>query len=638
MTFAYLMKREWAKMTVSELEKEVRWHNRLYFVEHAPEISDYEFDRLVEELKRKRPDSKVLSELQSDVSKHDAKVHHETPMLSLDKCYDEKAIAEWAAKFEGDVVASPKIDGCAVSIRYGSNGRVFLAATRGDGREGENVTANVKKVKAVPQSIVLKNVEVRGEIYMPLSVFDRYKDEFANPRNLAAGAIKQKDPQKTADYSLSFFAYDLLGAQARTEEAKYGLLQKEGFAIVEWKKIPKEKIQNVYEYFLSRRAKYDFETDGVVFKVNSVDEQAGAGATAHHPRYAIAYKFQGDSGVTTLLDVEWSVARTGVITPVAVVEPVELSGALVRRASLHNAGLMKRLGIAKGAKVVMMRRGGVIPNLESVVAPGHEKIEIPKECPSCGSPTRMEDDFLYCTKPKSCVRSKIGELEHFVKVVGIDGFGEKLLAQLYENGVVTDPSEFYDLTTEDLLQMERMGETLVSKLISNIEAHRKIPLDVFLRSLGIRELGQHAAKILASLGPLDKIRVLQIDELSEIHTIGPVIAKEVVEGLNARSNFIDKLLKNVEIEKPATLGGGALAGKSFLFTGALVAMERSEAQRIVESRGGVAAQSVTKDLDYLVVGDGGGAGSKLEKARRLSSSGGRVKIIGEKEFLKLVGK
>lgn len=412
-----------------------------------------------------------------------------------------------------------------------------------------------------------------------------------------------------------------------------------GFQVVkDWRLISKEKIQITYEYYLSRREHYDFETDGVVIKANLVSEQERLGYTADHPRFAIAYKFQGDSGTTTLIDVEWSVARTGAITPVAIVEPVELSGAMVRRASLHNVGILRKLGLTRGATVVMMRRGGVIPNLESVAAPGKGAIAIPKQCPSCGAPVREEGDVLTCTNAKSCVQSKVGELEHFVKTIGIDGFGEKLIAKLYESGMVTDPAEFYELTAEELLELERMGETLAAKLVANIDAHRHIPLAAFLQSLGVRELGRHAAKILAGMGPLERVRKLTEEELAEVHTIGPVIAAEVVSGFKAKRTLIDKLLKQVEVEAEVQKGGGRLGGRSFLFTGKLVALERGEAQQLVEQEGGVAALSVNKELDFLVVGDGGGAGSKLAKAEKLAATGGKVRIISEQEFLKMIGR
>lgn len=634
----------WEKMTVAELEAEVRKHNRLYFELAKPEISDMDFDILVEMLREKAPDSPVLTELVSDVGITGVKVRHEVPMLSLDKCYEEKSILDWADKFEGKATASPKIDGVALSIKYDSDGRLVQAATRGDGIEGEMVTANVLKIKAVPRrigSLAKKGaggVEVRGEVYMPLSVFKRYKGEFANPRNLAAGAIKQKDPKKTAEYDLSFFAYDLLGTSASTEQEKLKWLAAEGFEELERRIVSRDGMQEAYEYFMSRRDEYDFETDGVVFKADSVGEQDRLGSTAHHPRYAIAYKFQGDSGTTVLKDVEWSVSRSGVITPIAIVEPVELSGAMVGRASLHNLSILRQLideGLSIGAKVVMMRRGGVIPHLESVEKAGKGRVSIPGKCPSCGSKVEERDDFLFCTKPKSCVRSKVGELEHFVKAIGIDGFGVKLVEQLYENGVVTDPSEFYELTVDELLRMERMGETLATKLVGNVQAARTIPLDVFLQSLGIRELGKHASKILSGFGSLKNVMSKTEEELSDIDTIGPVIAHEVVEGLRAKKELIDKLLRHVKVEAAAA-GEGPLGGSSYLFTGKLVAMGRSEAQKLVEENGGVSAQSVSKDLDYLVVGDGGGAGSKLDKAKKLKEKGEKVKIINEKEFLKMV--
>lgn len=626
-------------MKVSDLEKEVRRHNRLYFVEHRPEISDFEFDRLVEELKRRKPDSLVLKEIGNDFAGTFKKVAHEVPMLSLDKAYDEKAMLSWAEKFEGGIVASPKIDGCAVSLRYDANGALSLGATRGNGSVGEDITANVKFIKDIPHKISLKNVEVRGEIYMSLSVFKRYKDEFSNPRNLAAGGIKQKDPLKTGEYGLSFWAYDLLGTKAERESEKRGSLEANGFAVVEWKLIGAGDIQRTFEEYLKRREAFDYEMDGVVYKADNVKEQERLGVTAHHPRSAIAYKFQGDSGVTTLKDVEWSVARTGVITPVGIVEPVELSGAMVSRVSLHNLGLMRKLGLTYGAKVMMTRRGGVIPNLESVVEKGKGEVRSPLICPSCGSKVEERDDFLYCTHPKECVQAKIGELKHFVQSVEIDGFGEVLLEKLYQEGLVTDVSELYDLRADDLLALERLGDVLADKLIRNVAARRELALDVFLRSLGIRELGKHSSQILArEYGTLEKVLSAKKEELSAIHTIGDVIAEEVTFGLKAKAKLMDKLLRHVRVlpfEKKTS--AGPLGGKSFLFTGSMLAMPRSDAEKLVGSKGGEIASGVGRTLDYLVVGDSGGAGSKLDKAKKLQKSGGKVKVITEDEFLKMVG-
>jgi len=626
------------KMGIKELERLVRHHNHLYFVERRPEISDYEFDQLVEALKQRKPDSKVLGEIGSDLTGASKKVHHEIPMLSMDKAYDEKTMENWASKFEGDIVISPKIDGCAVSIRYGDDGGLSLAATRGNGIEGELITSNVLEIKDIPKKINLKNVEIRGEVYMPLSVFKKYAGEFANPRNLAAGAIKQKDPAKTAEYNLSFWGYEIVGMEIKTETEKRKLLAKNKIPTVEWRLIKREDMQAVFSEFLNRSSEFDFETDGVVYKANEIKEQERLGATAHHPRYAIAYKFQGDSGETILTDVEWSVARTGVVTPVAVVEPVELSGATVVHASLHNYGLFKKLGLTKGAKVLMMRRGGVIPNLEKVVKDGKGSFAAPTKCPSCDAPVELKDDFLYCTNSKGCMSKKIAELEHFIKTIECDGFGSKLIAQLYENQLVVDLADFYSLTKDELLQLERMGDVLAEKLIRNINARRELPLDMFLRSLGIRELGRHVAGILAeNYKTLNKVLSVKKEELAAIHTIGEVIADYVVDGLKEKRSLIDKLLREVKIKKAAaSVEGGSLPGKKFLFTGGMISMDRKEGQHLVEENGGLIASSVSKDLDYLVVGDGGSAGSKLTKAEKLVKEGAKLKIIGEKDFLKLV--
>lgn len=631
------MKEKYSKLPIGELERLVRHHNHLYFVEKRPQISDYEFDRLVGELRQRKPGSKALAEIGSDLTEASEKVRHETLMLSLDKAYDEKTMENWASKFEGDVVASPKIDGCAVSIKYDSAGRLSLGATRGNGIDGELITKNLLQVKAIPKKVGLAGAEVRGEIYMPLSVFKKYSAEFANPRNLAAGAIKQKDSKKTAEYNLSFWAYDLLNAGAKTEEEKLRLLGKNGFPAVRWRLIGRGEIKSAFDDFFAERDKFDFETDGVVYKANDVAEQERIGSTAHHPRYAIAYKFQGDSGETVLRDVEWSVSRTGVITPVGVVEPVILSGASVTRASLHNYGLMKKLCLTRGARVLMMRRGGVIPNLERVVADGKGEFRHPLKCPSCFEPTELRDDFLYCTNPKGCMMTKVAELEHFIKVIECDGFGDKLIAQLCEGELLTDPADFYKLTKDDLMKLPRMGDVLAEKLVRNISGKREIPLDVFLRSLGIRELGRHAAAILAEkYGTLDNVLKAGRDELSSIHTIGEIIAANVADGLKEKRGLIDRLVKEIRIKKAAVAGPGPLGGKKFLFTGALNSMERKTAQHQVEEKGGVAVETISKEVDYLVVGGGGGAGSKLEKAKKLTAQGAPIRIISEEEFLKIL--
>lgn len=627
----------WNDLSIMELEKRVREHNRRYFVENKPVISDYEFDRLVEALRKKSPKSKVLLELVSDTTGERSEVRHTVPMLSLDKCYDEETLDDWASKFKGDVIAMPKIDGCAVSIHYDDKGYLDVAATRGSGTIGEDITPNVKFIKGIPQKISLKNAEIRGEIYMPLSVFKRYSEEFANPRNLAAGAIKQKDPHKTGEYALKFWGYEILGSAAETEMEKRELLKKNHFPVVETVKATHDDLHKVFQKFLDHRDEYDFETDGVVFRINSVAEQERVGSTAHHPRYAIAYKYQGDSAKTKLEEVEWSVSRTGIITPVGIVAPVQLSGATITRVSLHHAAMVKKWGLGIGSAVVIMRRGGVIPHLETVLTPGKHPVEAPRKCPSCGSKTEMHDDFLYCTNPKGCLRTILGELSHFVKTIDCDGFGEKILVQLYANELIVDAADLYTLTVEELLPLERMGETLAEKLVRNIQAKRELPLATFLQALGISELAHHTAALLAKLGSIDKILKVTEDELTAMHSIGPAIAKAVVEGLYEKRDLIHRLQKHVTIIAAPKAESQKLDGKTFLFTGTMLAMERKQAHTMVEKNGGTLVSSVSKTLDYLVVGDGGGAGSKLPKAEKLMKEGASLRVITESDFLRMLG-
>lgn len=632
--------KNYTTMTVEELEQALRYHNYLYFAKNAPELSDYKFDRMVERLKKLKPDSPVLDEIPAEAEGERAKVKHTSEMLSLEKAYSTEEVLKWADKFEGPMIVSPKIDGLAIEIRYNTEGRLELAVTRGDGIQGDLITANARQVGGVPDTIPKGPAEIRGEVYMQLSIFKKdYGDQFANPRNLAAGALKQKDPRRTRDYRLSFFAYDLRGTDDASEWEKLKKLQQWKIPTVESKKVDRDEVDDVYRYFLRCRDSFDFETDGVVFRADSMVEQERLGATAHHPRYSIAYKFQGESGTTTLTDVEWSVARSQVITPIGIVEPVGLSGATVSRVSLHNYGLMKEKGLSRGAQVVIVRRGGVIPYLESVVKRGGGAgFRAPHKCPSCGMPTQVRDEFLYCTNKGGCRETKISELRHFVDTVEIDGFGPKLLMRLYENGFVTDPAEFYDLTKENLLEIERMGEVLATKLTRNIQEKREMDLAAFLTALGIREVGKQVAKLLAKqFGTCQRLREASEEEITRIDTVGPVIAHELKEGFRKKEGLIKKLLARVtlrEIQK--TVVTGKLTGKKFCFTGSMASMSRSQGQKKVEALGGEAINSVSKDLDYLVVGGEGGAGSKLTKAKKYVSEGTKLKILPEQEFLKLI--
>ncbi|MFO0679711.1 MAG: NAD-dependent DNA ligase LigA [Polyangiaceae bacterium] len=662
---------------IAALEKEIRRHNALYWDHETPEISDYAYDALVVKLRKLAPSSPLLLEMgpsrkavaakraaaSTDTSPPpitrapDPKAtfgtpfRHRAPMLSLDKCYTDEELLAFVADVEGDVLAMPKFDGVACSIHYDADGELAVAATRGDGTVGDDVTANVLRIADVPKKLAVPRgrrephgpLEVRGEIYMKLSAFETWKEGgMANPRNLAAGAVKMKDSDKSASYGLSFAAYDLLGLPRETQAELMTALVDFGFPPVENVVLPKSRALEGYARFAKERPTLDFEIDGVVYKVDSLKEQRLLGETAHHPRYAIAYKFQGDAGVTTLREVEWSVARTGAITPVAIVDPIALSGVTVTRASLHNVAFIAKLGLTLGAKVTLVRRGGVIPNVEFVTEPGTEPVVVPTTCPSCGSPVTRERDFLYCTTPRTCPRAVVGQLAHFAATTDMLGFGDVLLEQAHAKGLLRSPADFYRLDVEGLKSLERSGEKLAQKLVAEVDKKRTLELATFLRALGIGELGKHVSGILADrYRTLDAVLAVTEEELAAIHSIGASIAKSVVAGLAEDRATIDALAKVVTITHgTGNVEGGPLSGKSFVFTGKMVHMGRSEAEKKVRSLGGAVLSAVSKQLDYLVVGDDkSGPKSTKEKAadKILTAGGAPLKVIAESEFLKLIG-
>ena len=656
------------RFNAAELEALIRRANVEYWDRAAPTLPDALYDQLVERLKRQAPDAAVLSAmgpsapgepalaadeavLLAPEARFGAGVIHKRPMLSLDKCYNEVDLQAWATKFTGEILVMPKMDGVACSLRYDRKGKLVLAATRGSGIEGEDITANALEIKAIPDQLATAGaeLEIRGELYMKLSEFARYKDDFANPRNLTAGSIKQKDRSKSRAAHLSFFPYDIIGPDFADEREKFGRLVRLGFAEIDHEFVPREQLQAAYERFARARPDLDYEIDGVVYRTSSLKEQARLGLTGHHPRYAIAYKFQGDSGYTGLLDVLWSVSRTGVITPVAMLEPALLSGAMIGRASLHNLNIFEALGLSQECRVEVTRRGGVIPNVERVVEAGpHARpFTLPTHCPACGSPVerkkKREGEFLFCSQPKQCVQARLGELEHFAKAVDIQGFGPKVIAAAVDAGLLTTPADYYTLRAEDLAELERMGEKSAQNLIDQVESHRELPLAVFLQALGAPHLGKQNANLLASeFFDLARIRKLTRDELMAIKGIKDAIADAIVDGIAARSELIEALLRHgVRVlpgEKAAPVASGALQGKSFVFTGTLEGFTREQAQARVLALGGETPSGVSKTLSFLVVGAGKGAkSSKQTKAEQLIAAGAPLQVLSEAEFLALSG-
>ncbi len=641
---------------ILELERLIRYHNRAYFVLNKPEISDPEFDQLVERLKRLKPNSSVLTEIGSDLSVSSKKVTHKRPMLSLDKCYGQRDFEKWFEKIKGSVLGMPKTDGIACSIHYDSHGNLTLAATRGDGEVGEDITANVLRIKGIPSKIPLNppllkgeasppfekggqgGFEIRGEVYMKLSRFrEHYAKEFSNPRNLAAGALKQKESDKSAAYGLSFLAYDIDGTSLATESEKFAFLKSLGFEVMETHVFQRpEECEQHYRDWAKRRSNLDYEIDGVVFRADQVSEQTRLGVTAHHPKWSIAYKFQGESASTQLLGVEWSLGRTGVITPVAIVEPVQVSGAMVSRASLHNLTIFENLKLTEHAVVEIVRRGGVIPHVEQVFEAVGKPLNRPHDCPSCGREAVIDGEFLCCPEPETCPEIIAGRLIHFCSVLELEGFGEKIIHNLIRAGLLKEPADLFKLKLEQLLQLERMGDVLAKKLLAQVDAKRVIGLADFLTALGFDELGPTIAEALANhFGTLERLQQASSEELTSIFGIGESIAESVQHGFKAFASEIDALLKVVRIEKPtpkAENTGHPLFGKSVVFTGTLQKFERKEIQKRVRALGGLTPSTVSAQTDYLVLGGGEGAPSSKHKAALKHG----VKVLSEEEFEQLL--
>lgn len=647
------MSDSWNDKTPDELEALVRHHNDLYWTKQAPEIDDTSYDRLVRALRATRPDSKALEELGERPPPLGSEVIHARPMLSLDKCYGDDDLTAFLETFDGDVVVSPKFDGVACSLRYDEHGKLFSAATRGTGAVGEDITQNARNLATVPRKVpeveAGKPFEVRGEVYMRLSVFQDFKEHFSNPRNLTAGAIKQKDEQKAREYRLSFAAYDVLGLPHATEGDKIAFLERAGFAVIERRVLDKSEAIAAYRDLADRRATLDFEIDGVVFRADRVSEQNRLGLTGHHPRYAIAYKFQGDTGTSVVRGLEWSVARTGAITPVALVDPVMLSGAMVSRASLHHPGYLSKLGLTENAEVEVTRRGGVIPNVERVTkaGPGERPFALPAGCPSCASPLRAAGDFLYCDNSAGCEAIAVGRMAHFLAAIDVDGFGDRLLHELFARGWARTPRQLFDLDSAQLQTLERVGKKLADKILASLESRRTVPLAAFLRALGIHELGKHASKILVEeFHTLERIRKVTVEELAAIHSIGGTIATSVVEGLAREGATIDTLLEKMSPTEGPTLvklvaptAESPLGGRSFVFTGKMATLDRRAAQGKVVALGGTAPDSVNKATTDLVVGDDKSDGKKSTKekaAEKLVAAGAPLRIMSETEFLALV--
>jgi DNA ligase (NAD+) len=650
---------------IQRLAKELERHNKLYWKHDKPEISDEAYDILVESLRSLDASHPALDRLQDapqlglfdQPERFDAKarfgsaVNHRHPMLSLAKAYVFDEIEHWFKSFDGGALVMPKIDGIACSLRYNKNGQLEAAATRGNGRQGEDITANILSSDAVPNEIPAKGmaIEVRGEVYISTRAFNEHlASRFSNPRNTAAGALKQKDHAATSDYHLQFFAYDLIGSSKLDEAEKMTLLYQLGFDATEHRlcgdfKTAKSAIEN----YRDKRSNLPYETDGVVLRAQRESEQQRLGLTAHHPRFAMAFKFAGDVAETDLISIEWQIARTGTITPVAQLTPVDLSGAMVSRASLHHAGRVESLELHLPARVLAARRGGVIPHIEAVVRQGEAAVVIPSHCPGCGADVLRKDDFLLCSKPQDCRPANIARLLHWAKAFDIEGLGKKLAEQLHDEDLVKQPLDLYSLDEEQLITLPRMAQKSVDNLLTQIENSRQKTAESLLIGLGIDDLGVTVAeRLLADLGSLKALRQASCERLLQIDGVGDITAPAIFEALAERSDEIDALLKklNLQTTQSSPVDHDApLNGYWVVFTGTLAGSDRKTAQIQARKLGASTPSNVlSQDQGLLIVGDrnsalfdDGRVSSKHAKARTQIRKGLDVLILSESEWSQL---
>lgn len=657
-----------------KLRREIRHNEYLYYVLDAPEITDAEYDRMMvrlRELEARYPDSipadSPTQRVGGRASSQFTEVRHLEPLLSLGnvfsaeelRAFDERVRSGLLAGSKVEYVMEPKIDGLACSLIY-ENGKLVRAATRGDGVVGENVTANVRTIRSIPLTLkvpegeaVPELLDVRGEVYMPRQAFmrlneqraERGESEFANPRNAAAGSLRQLDPQVTASRSLSFFAYYLVGEGAQPKHSEsLALLARYGFKVSENYKVV-ENIDEAIKYigdFNELRQGLSYDTDGAVIKVNDVYQQRILGATGKDPRWATAYKYPPEQAETTLEDIDWRVGRTGVLTPTAVLTPVKLSGSVISRATLHNEDFIRAKDIRIGDRVVINKAGEIIPEVLRVVVEkrtGDEKeVEIPNVCPECGWRVERqgEEAAIRCTNPHCPALGREG-LIHFVSrdAMNIDGCGPSVINALLDAGLVRDAADLYSLRKEDLLKLERMGEKSADNLLAALGESKKNELDKLLFALGIRHVGAKVARILATeFGSMEKLQQAQPEELAQIRDIGDKIAESAVTWLNVPANIdlVERLAAaglTMTFTPPASQEDNPFFGKTLVFTGTMPTLGRAEAKTMAQDVGAKVSGSVSKKTDYVIAG--AEAGSKLEKAQQLG-----VTVIDEAEFLRLL--
>ena len=662
-----------AKEEILRLSSLINHHNYLYYVKSEPEISDYDFDMLLKklvELENTHPqfafDNSPTKRVGGDLTKKFVTVQHRYPMLSLSNTYSEEEIREWEARIKKTTdeplqfVCELKYDGVAVGIRY-EKGQLTRAVTRGDGSQGEDITTNVKTIRTIPLSLTGNfpdDFEIRGEIFMPLQSFKRLNEEredigepvFANPRNTASGTLKLQDSKIVAERTLDSFLYGVYGDDLQLN-GHFESVQAAG----SWGfKVPTSDnnfivrtdsiagIMDFIHFWNEKRQNLPFEIDGVVIKVDNYEQQRRLGFTAKSPRWAIAYKFKTERVETRLNSVTYQVGRTGAITPVANLEPIQLGGTTVKRASLHNLDQIEKLGLCNSDYVYVEKGGEIIPKIVGVNETRRTNstlIEFPAECPECrANLIRREGEAQhYCPNEIACPPQIKGKIEHFIgrKAMNIEGLGAETVDQLFENGLLNNAADLYDLTFDKLIVLDRMAEKSVENLLNGLEESKKIPFERVLFAVGIRFVGETVAKKLAKhFKSIDNIKNAKFDELLEAEEIGEKIAISIQQYFLDEGNqsIIERLresgLQMEVIEKEAV--SDTFNGMSFVVSGVFLSFSRDELKELIESNGGKNVSSISSKTDYVVAGENMGP-SKLKKATDLG-----IKILSEDDFIKLL--
>ncbi|MDX1591560.1 MAG: NAD-dependent DNA ligase LigA [Balneolaceae bacterium] len=662
------MEKKQAKERVQELRDLLERANRAYYEEAQPFISDKEFDEALKELEQLEEEYDLQSE-DSPTRRVGGKptsefptVRHPQPLLSLANTYNEEELRDFDRRVRdilGDkdftYAVEMKFDGAAIRLRY-ENGQLVLGATRGDGERGDDITKNIRTISDIPLELedAPEVLEIRGEAYMEKEAFVRlneYRDEqglttFANPRNSTAGSLKMQDPREVARRPIRFFAFDLLleeDEESRTQKSKMELLDELGIPVCDYFTVCHtiDEIFGVIEEWGEIRHDLPFEIDGVVIKVNEEKYRSELGRTSKAPRWAISYKYEAEQASTLLKGITLQVGRLGKITPVAELEPVQLAGTTVRRASLHNEDEIHRKDIRVGDTVVVEKAGEIIPQVMSVVNPDRdnrsEPFSMPETCPACGEKLeKFEGEVAWrCVNPQ-CPPQIIERIKHFASrdAMDIEGLGEAVVEQLVDAGLVSTYADLYSLTKEQLIPLERMAEKSAGNLISAIEKSKDQPLERIIYALGIRFVGKTVAKDLAShFQSMDALEQADRETMTEIDAIGPKIAESVYTFFRHDKNRrLVESLRDAGLQfeyKGNETVSERLEGKKFVLTGSLPNLTRKEASELIEKHGGTTTSSVSKNTDYVLAGES--AGSKLDKARNLD-----IKIIDEEEFLEMI--